>query len=377
MALSGIQIYKLVPQTNCKECGFPTCLAFAMKLAAKKAELSLCPYASDEAKAVLGAAAEPPVKSIGLGPDGGLKLGEETVLYRHEKTFVNQTALAVEVRDTDPKDVTEATLVAVRDYTLERVGEVLVVDMICVSQKGDDKEAFSALVKQAAELTGKPLLISSPDADVLEEAAKTTAGQHNLLASATPDTADRLWPVAKEHGHALAVTAADLNELTELAGRIKDAGFNDLVLHFETHSPAEGFQTNSIARKAALRNNYKPLGYPFLSFIQTEDELEIVSDASNEILKYGGVVVLPKFDPALVSVLMTLRMIIFTDPQKPIQVEPKLYSVGEPNESSPVFVTTNFSLTYFIVSGEIENSTCLLCHSRQGAITSNSGARAL
>ncbi|MCP4606441.1 MAG: acetyl-CoA decarbonylase/synthase complex subunit gamma [Proteobacteria bacterium] len=356
MALTGLQIQKLLPKTNCKECGSNTCLAFAMKLAAKKTELSECPYASDEAKAVLGAAAEPPVKSVALGPKRGLKLGEETVLYRHEKTFVNQTALAINICDTDQPEAIEATLKAVRDYRLERVGEVISIDMVAVTQKGDDDSAFVKAAVRAWETTGKPLILRSDNPKAMAEAANAVKGSHSVLASATSESVEMLSQSAKENEHALAITSSDLNELSALASDLKKAGFNDLVLEFQTHSLAERFQTNSIARRAALQSNFKPLGYPSIKFLDPAEDLDVVSQASNEILKYGGIVVLPAFDPALVSVLMTLRMNIYTDPQKPIQVEPNLYPVGEPTKESPVFVTTNFSLTYFIVSGEIENS---------------------
>ncbi len=353
MALTGLKIQKLLPKTNCKECGSNTCLAFAMKLAAKKADLSECPYASEEAQQILGAAAEPPVKGIALGPERALKLGEETVLYRHEKTFVNQTALAVNVNDTDSAESIEATLKAIKDYSLERVGEILTLDMVAVTHQGD-AAAFTALAKKAWEVTGKPLVLRSADAEALVAAAAAVKG--GLLASATPANAEKLWPVARDNEHALAVTAPDLNALVGLTTKIKAAGFNDLVLDFQTHSPAERFQTNSLARRAALKDNYKPLGYPSLYFVATKNLLAGAVEAVNEISKYGGVCVLPAFDAALLAALMTLRMNIYTDPQKPIQVEPKLYPIGEPTPESPVFVTTNFSLTYFIVSGEIENA---------------------
>ena len=152
------------------------------------------------------------------------------------------------------------------------------------------------------------------------------------------------------------MTAPDLNQLVELTGRIKDAGFSDLLLQFQTSSLAEAFQANSVARRAALRQNYRPLGYPLLRFIESEDLLEGTVEAVNEIDKYGGICVLPSFDAAQIASLMTLRLNIYTDPQKPIQVEPKLYPIGEPTPDSPIFLTTNFSLTYFVVSGEIENA---------------------
>ena len=356
MALTGLQIQKLLPKTNCKECGSNTCLAFAMKLAAKKAELSECPYASDEAKQVLGAASEPPVKEVSLGAAKSLKIGAETVLYRHEKTFAHQTALAVNVNDTDAPAAREATLKAIRDYTLVRVGETIVVDMVAVTQKGADAASFVAAAKQAWVTVKRPLVLRGADVAALTAAAAAVKGSGSVLVAPTAEASEALVAVAKENGHALAITAPDLDGLVVLAAKIKHGGFNDLILRFQTYSLAEQFQTNSIARRAALKDNYKPLGYPSLHFVENTDLLAGTTEASTQICKYGGICVLPQLDPAQVSTLMTLRMNVYTDPQKPIQVEPKIYPIGEPKADSPVFVTTNFSLTYFIVSGEIENS---------------------
>jgi acetyl-CoA decarbonylase/synthase complex subunit gamma len=228
--------------------------------------------------------------------------------------------------------------------------------MVAVSQKGSDPEAFAALASRAWRETNRPLVLRSGDPEALEEAAKAVRGSHSVLAADNPETADLLWPIARDNQHALAVTAPDLDQLVALTGRIKDAGFTDLLLQLQTSSLAEAFQSNSIARRAALRQNYRPLGYPLLRFIESEDLLEGTVEAVNEIDKYGGICVLPRFDAAQIASLMTLRLNIYTDPQKPIQVEPNLYPVGEPTAASPVFVTTNFSLTYFVVSGEIENT---------------------
>lgn len=359
MALTGLQINKLLPKTNCKECGSNTCLAFAMKLAAKKADLSDCPYASDEAKKVLGAASEPPVRGIALGADQSLKVGEEIVLYRHEKTFVNQTAFAININDTDSPEHIDLTLKQIKEYELERVGEILVIDMVSVTHTSSSTETFAALARKASETVGRPLVVRSNNPAALAAAAKAVKGSHSVLASATTESAGLLAETAKTNQHALAVTAADLNELVGITGQLKKDGFNDLLLHFRTNSLAEQFQTSSIARRAALKSEVKALGYPsiyFLADIASDDELEQTVWAVNEITKYGGICVLPSFDPAQLAALMTLRLNIYTDPQKPIQVEPKLYPVGEPTPDSPVFITTNFSLTYFIVSGEIENS---------------------
>ncbi len=356
MALTGLKIQKYLPKTNCKECGSNTCLAFAMKLAAKKADLSECPYASEEAKQILGAASEPPVKSVELGADQTLKLGEETVFYRHEKTFVNQAALAININDTDSPEDIDSTLQAIKDYALERVGEILIIDMVAITQKSEDPDIFVSVAKKAWEIVKRPLILNSKDPKALIEAAEAVKGSHSVLASAVINTADDLKKAAVDNEHALAVTAPDLEGVVELTTKLKNDGFNNLVLNFETHSLAEQFQVNSIARKSALKDNFKPLGYPCLRFIDTGDFLENTILSTIEISKFGGICVLSNFDPAQLVALMTARMNIFTDPQKPIQVEPKIYPIGEPTPDSPVFLTTNFSLTFFIISGEIENS---------------------
>ncbi len=354
--LTGLQIQKLLPKTNCKECGSNTCLAFAMKLAGGKVELAACPYASDEAKAVLGAAGEPPVKGVAFGPEKNIKVGEETCFYRHEKTFVNQTLLAININDTDSAELIDKTLAEVAEYELDRVGELLNIEMIAVSHKGGDAGAFAALAEKAWNKGKRPLILYSEDAKALAAAAVAVKGSNSLIGPATPENADELVEIAKANEHALLVTAPDLNELVVLTAKIKENGFNDLVIQFQTNSLAEHFQTNSIARKAALKDAYKPLGYGSLNFIKDTDLLGSSVAAINDITKFGGICVLPEFDKAQLVGLMALRQNIYTDPQKPIQVEPKIYAVGEPTKDSPVWVTTNFSLTYFIVSGEIENS---------------------
>ena len=194
MALTGLQIQKLLPKTNCKECGSNTCLAFAMKLAAKKAELSECPYASDEAKRVLGAASEPPVREIALGAEKNLKLGAETVLYRHEKTFVHQTALAVNINDSDAPAARAQALAAIRDYSLVRVGETLIVDMVAITQKGSDAAAFASVAKEARETAKRPLVLIGKDVDALRAAATAVKGSGSVLVAPTANVPLDMMP---------------------------------------------------------------------------------------------------------------------------------------------------------------------------------------
>jgi len=356
MALTGLQIQKLLPGTNCKECGSNTCLAFAMKLAGKKADISACPYASEDAKQVLGLANEPPVKTLMFGADRKLAAGGELVLYRHDKTFVNRTILAVNVNDTDAPEKIEHTLNAVKDYVLERVGESLDIGMTAVTQRSKDDKAFASLAEKAWYITGKPLILRSGDVRALKEAAACIAGSGSVICVAGDEAIEALLPAAKEHGHTLALSAPDLDTLSLQAARLRDGGFTSILLQPGTHSLPEHYQTNAILRRAAIKDNFKPLGFPFLRFVDTGSLMDDTVEAVTEITKYGSICVLPGFDPAQLAALLALRLNIFTDPQKPIQVEPRIYPVGEPTPDSAVFVTTNFSLTYFIVSGEIENS---------------------
>lgn len=356
MALTGLQINKLLPATNCKECGSNTCLAFAMKLAARKADLSECPYASDEAKRVLGEATEPPVRAVALGSDGKYVAGEETVLYRHEKTFLRPTLIAVNINDTDEESRIDETIKSIRDYRYERVGQILEIEMASLTQKGSDPGRFSELAAKIWKETGKPLVLRSESIEALKGASEKVKGSQSVICVPDKDSADELLSSARENGHALSVSGETMDDVFNSAKEIRDEGFLNLFLDFTTYSPSEQLQTNTIARTAAIKGGVKPVGFPFLRFIDTGNEFEDTAEAVTEIVKYGGIIVLPRFDEAQMSSLMTLRLNIFTDPQKPIQVEPDIYPIGDPDASSPVFLTTNFSLTYFVVSGEIENS---------------------
>lgn len=349
MALSGLQIQKLLPKTNCKECGSNTCLAFAMKLAGKKAELSECPYASDEAKAILGAASEPPIRTVKIGEN---KVGGETVLYRHEKTFYNQTVLAVNVNDDSA--TLQAEVDNIKAYVVERVGEVLTIGAIAVTQKQEDTGKYLEAVKVAAA-SGMPIIIRAKDAATAKDAAAIVKDNGGIIACATKDNAEMLAEAAKENGLVLTVAGETIDEIAEVTAKIKESGFNDMLIHVPAASLAQQFQLNSVLRRAALAN-VKSVGYSYLHFIQGETIYDVMRESCNEICKYGGVLVFPELDIAMISTMMILRQNIYTDPQKPIQMEPGIYKIGEPDENSYVFCTTNFSLTYFLVSGEIENS---------------------
>ncbi|MHB1457779.1 MAG: acetyl-CoA decarbonylase/synthase complex subunit gamma [Armatimonadota bacterium] len=357
MALTGLDIFKILPKTNCGECGVPTCMAFAMKLASKNAELSACPYASEEAKTKIGAASKPPIRLVKIGPaDREVVVGNETVMFRHEKTFVHPTAIAIAFSDGQPADEIGHQTAFVRDYCLERVGEQLVIDLALVDNTTGDVEPFVAAVKEVAETTGRGIILQSTNPAAIEAALQALEGQRPLIHAATPENADVIAALALKYKAPVVAKADSLDALVELTKKLAAAGLQDIVLDLSAGNPAATMQNNTIARKMALKSTFEPLGYPIINIETDKDVPSLVADASTDICKYASIIVIDTLQYQAILPLIMLRQNIYTDPQKPIQVEPKVYPIGEPDENSPVLVTTNFSLTYFIVSGEIENS---------------------
>ncbi|MBP1766406.1 MAG: dehydrogenase/acetyl-CoA synthase delta subunit, barrel, partial [Candidatus Aminicenantes bacterium] len=355
MALSGRDIFKLLPKTNCGDCGVPTCMAFAMKIAQKKAELSSCPHASEEAKAALGAASEPPVRQVKIGPGSGWEVGGETVLFRHEKTFFHPAGIGLEIRTSWSEEEIRECVRQVEGFQVDRVGEVLKVNLFFITHDSREKSAFLKAVSLIKENSSKGLIIDCPDEDALKEGLELLRSDRPAVFLRRSLTEGDIQ-TAKAFGSSLVITAASLQDLADQAEKAKKAGLSDLILN----SPGDGLgaavQNNAILRRSALKKGFKPFGFPLFTRIAGEDGTETLAASAALLCKYASIIILPRFDRALLYALFTLRQNIYTDPQKPIQVDPKIYGIGDPNPGSPVFVTTNFSLTYFIVSGEIENS---------------------
>ena len=355
MALSGIQIYKLLPQTNCKECGFPTCLAFAMKLAAKQVELSLCPYVSEEAKAQLSEAAAPPVRPISLNSDGyEFKAGNEVVLFRHEKTFYNQPGLFLRVYDDEPLDVVREKVKHADSYKVDYVGIELTMSGFAIQANGGD---FVKAVDVVREITHRPLiLIGNPD-EIRSGLTKLDPGEKALICHATSDNWESMASLAKEFKVAIAVRADNVDEASSLTDKLQESGVKDLVLAPSQRTLYGTLIANTLSRRMALKKNFRSLGYPIISFPGDEGSLsKEVQLAAQAIGKYSSFVVLDHFRPETIYPLLVLRQNIYTDPQKPIQVQPGLYEINNPKPEDPVLVTTNFSITYFSVANEVESS---------------------
>ncbi len=359
MALTGIQIFKLLPKTNCKECGVPTCLAFAMNLASSKAELDSCPYVSDEARAQLAEASAPPIRPVVIGK--GVRratVGGETVLYRHEKTFFNQTVFAgLMTSDTTPA-AAEAKLKVWNAIQFERVGLNLRPELVALKDVNGDKAAFAALAKIIAETTEFNLVLMSEDADVMQAAVASCGFKRPLIYAATEANAEAFGKIAKDNDLPLAVKSGSIDGVIALTDKLVAMGLKDLVIDSGARELKQALADQVGLRRAALKDSNRSVGFPTITF-----PCEMASNLDMEALiaamyvsKYGGIVVLSDMTTEVMFPLLLERLNIFTDPQRPMTVTEGIFEIGSPDENSPVLVTTNFALTYFIVSGEIEAS---------------------
>jgi acetyl-CoA decarbonylase/synthase complex subunit gamma len=354
VGLTGLDIFKQLPKTNCGDCGVPTCLAFAMKLAQKQASLDQCPHVSEEAKQSLSGAAAPPIKLVTIGAgERKLEIGNETVLFRHEETFYHPSGIAVLVDASLPEDELKARVKAIGDASFERVGQTLTLDLVALKGEG---ESFAKAAQVAAQESAVPLILMNEDPAAMAEALKACAEKKPLIYAATAGNVEAMAALAKEHECPLAVRGDDLSSLAEVSEKAQAAGAADLVLDSGARAPAQELANETAIRRAALKKRFRPLGFPTIAFTAAEDALEEALQAASCIMKYAGIVVLSGMEPWQLLTLITVRQNIYTDPQKPIQIEEGLYQVGTPEEDSPVMVTTNFSLTYFTVEGDVEAS---------------------
>jgi len=358
MALTGIQIFKLLPKTNCKECGVPTCLAFAMNLASGKAELDACPYVSDEAREQLAEASAPPIRPVVIG-NGVRKLtvGGETVQYRHEKTFFNPTGLAALVTSDISEADLAAKLTAWNAFQFERVGLNLCPEMIALKDAGD-ADAFAARAKQIAETSEFGLILMSDDGGAMAAAVENTKFKRPLLYAATEANVDACGQMAKDNDLPLAVKADSVEGLVALTDKLTEMGVKDLVIDPGSREIKQSLEDMVAIRRAALKDGNRAVGFPTITFpCEMTGSLDMEAlIAGMYIAKYGGIVVLSDFTGDTLFPLLLERLNIYTDPQRPMTVTEGIYEIGNPDENSPVMVTTNFALTYFIVSGEIEGS---------------------
>lgn len=371
MALTGLDIYKLLPRTNCGKCGSPTCLAFAMRLVQKKAALEECPDVSEEAKAILASASEPPIRTVSFGKDKNkIEIGGETVIFRHEKTFYHPCGFGITLSDTLSREELNSEIEKFNRLEMERIGQKVRVEFIYLRNESGDKDKFVSAIEEIQKQTKAVLILENKNLEILEEGLKVIKDIRPLIAGVNENNEvitsevitfyEKMVELAKKYNTGLVVEFTDLEKTSQLTGKIVALGVKDLVLGFKNTSLSGALNDLTQVRRLALKKNFRPLGYPVLVFADGEaggDDFEAILQAGTYITKYASIIIFPKIEPWQFLPLTALRQNIYTDPQKPVAVESKLYSVGgETNEKSPLLVTTNFSLTYFSVEPEIVNS---------------------
>ncbi len=360
MALKGLDIFKLSPKKNCKECGSPTCMAFSMKVAQGAVSIDACPYFSEDAKAAMSEATAPPMKTIKVGAgENEITLGGETVLFRHEKTFVNKTRYAVSLCNCMDDAAIEAKLAAIPKVDYERIGERMYVEFVYVNYCADaGKDKYLDIVKKAAGL-GRVLILGCTDVEVAKEAVALVKDSKPVLNGANAANYEAMNAVAAEVGIVLGVQGADINELYDTVAALEKLGNKNLVIDAGTASIKDAFKTAVQFRKAAIKDSDRTCGYPSIvrADVLAKGNAHLQAAlASLFTMKYGSIVVMEQMTYAEALPLYGLRQNVFTDPQKPMKVEPGIYPLNGADENSICVTTVDFALTYFVVSGELERS---------------------
>jgi acetyl-CoA decarbonylase/synthase complex subunit gamma len=357
MALTGLDIYKLLPKTNCKDCGFATCLAFAMALAQKKTSLDKCPHVTAQAKEALESAAQPPIKLVTIGKgDNKIEIGNETVMYRHEQKFHHSAGIGVLIEDTLSEGAVDSRISDSGDLNFERVGQRIGAGLICIKNSSNDAGKFLNIVKKVSSSTGLCLALYSENKDALKGAIECVKDKRPLVVCGSASMTEDIAKLAKEHSLPLAITASSLDEAVELIDMAKSSGVEEIIINFKTGSIAKRIQYFTFARRAALKKNFRPLGYPVMAFTDSGDAGMELAEAATYVAKYAGLVIVKNTAKEFILPLLVVRQDIYQDPQKPVQVEARIYEIGKVTRDSPVLITTNFSITYFTVAGEVESS---------------------
>lgn len=356
MALKGLDIFKLSPKKNCKECGSPTCMAFCMKVAQGAVALDKCPYFSEEAKAKLSEATAPPMKTITVGND--IKLGGETVLFRHEKTLVNRNRFAVPVCTCMDEAAADQKLADIQKVDYERIGEREYIEFVMVRCEKDSAGKWEDLVKKAAA-TGRTLILNCTCPECAKKALAICKDGKPILNGATPENFEEMSAIATEAGVTLGVHADSLSELHDLIAKLEAAGNKNLIIDVTGKTVKETFANTVLVRRTALKDGDRTFGYPSivdLAKLAAGDEHLETALAAVFTLKYGSIIVMERIGYAEALPLYGLRQNVFTDPQKPMKVAPGIYPMNGATPDDPCMLTVDFALTYFLVSGEIERS---------------------
>ena len=355
MAVKGLDIFKLSPKKNCKECGSPTCMAFCMKVAQGAVPITKCPYMSEEAVALLSEATAPPMKTIEVGTH---KLGGETVMMRHEKTLVNRNLFAATLCTCMDDAAIDARIEGIKKVDYERIGEREMVECVFVHDAGDSAK-FVELCKKAAALPDRTVIIDTKDVDTAKAAVEAIKDNKPILNGANKDNFAAMSEIAKAAGLVLGVSGKDLSELHDTVAELEKAGNKNLILDVTAPTIKETFANAVLVRRTAIKDGDRTFGYPSivnLGVLCDHDEHLETALASMFVVKYGSIIVMDKIGYAEALPLYGLRQNIFTDPQKPMKVAPGIYPINGAGPDDPCALTVDFALTYFLVSGELERS---------------------
>lgn len=356
---NALEYYKLLPKTNCGECGVPTCLAFAMRLASNSAKARDCPYLDKEVQEQLTEQSLPAVKEVYLGKGKEeLPLGGETVFYRHEKKFNNPTAICIGISDQETKTTISHKL---QQQGIERLAEQLTTNMVALINDSGQKEPFIELVKRYSSQTVLPSILLSEDLETLQEAVTIVQDANPAIGLVTHENKEELLELASHYSCGVILSTEDgIEQLEPLVKLAENLGISKILLDCSGPDPFTTISNQVMARWKAVKEKKRAFGYPIIGFPSnyTTSPSEEILLAGLMVCKYSSIVLLRNNDLNLLVPLLVLRQNIYTDPQKPIQVTPQLYTIGKVTEDSPVYMTTNFSLTYFTVSMDIESSNC-------------------
>jgi acetyl-CoA decarbonylase/synthase complex subunit gamma len=360
MAVKGTDLVKLMPKKQgCKECGFPTCFAFAMKLATGGAEVSACKYLSEEVRVQIEELLAPPIRPVTIGQgDKAFLIGDEEVMYRHEKTFFHQPGIGCLISDTEDAKEQERKIKALKEMQFLWIGRTLKADLAIAQCASGDKGKFTALVKKIAEMgDGVPMVLMADTIDLLLAGLEACGKDKKpLLYAITEKNIDEAIGKLGGLDVPVAVKADSLEKLSALTEKLKEAGLQDLVLDPGSRKQWEAVRDQILIRRAALKQGFKPLGYPTITFPcqMADDPRKELAIAAALVTRYAGVICLSDLREDILFPLVVLRLNIYTDPRVPMAVEAKVYEINQPTDQSPVLVTTNFALTYFSVANEIE-----------------------
>ena len=355
MAVKGLDIFKLSPKKNCKECGSPTCMAFCMKVAQGAVPITKCPYMSEEAVALLSEATAPPMKTIEVGTH---KLGGETVMMRHEKTLVNRNLFAATLATDMDDAAVDARIEGIKKVDYERIGEREMVECVFVHDAGDSAK-FVELCKKAAALPDRTVIIDTKDVDTAKAAVEAIKDNKPILNGANKDNFAAMSEIAKAAGLVLGVSGKDLSELHDTVAELEKTGNKNLILDVTAPTIKETFANAVLVRRTAIKDGDRTFGYPSivnLGVLCDHNEHLETALASMFVVKYGSIIVMDKIGYAEALPLYGLRQNIFTDPQKPMKVAPGIYPINGAGPDDPCALTVDFALTYFLVSGELERS---------------------